>query len=125
MRGEAVLLSPGEAFPARSGNKNTMKNPIASPVCFTNEVQLSLKTLYRLRELHDFARTNKRRFARLSEREVEILTLVCQGLTNEEIAEKLFRSVHTIRTHRNNIWRQLEIKSVVEAVKWGQAFDLV
>lgn len=101
-----------------------MKNP-EQPICFSDGLQVSLSSLKRIHELQTFAGENRRKFARLSEREVEILTLVCQGLTNDEIAEKLFRSVHTIRTHRNNIWRQLEIKSVVEAVKWGQAFDLV
>jgi len=101
-----------------------MKNA-QSPVCFSGDLQVSLKSLNRIRNLQKFARENKRRFGSLSEREVEILTLVCQGLTNEEIARQLFRSVNTVRTHRNNIWRQLGIKSVVEAVLWGQAFDLV
>ena len=64
-------------------------------------------------------------FAKLSPREVEVLTLVCQGNTNDEIGQKLFRATNTIRTHRNNIWRTLGIRSVVEAVWWGESFDLV
>lgn len=102
-----------------------MKNPPAPPVCFSDQVRLSLQTLARIRELHAFARENRHRFERLTDREREILRLVCEGCTNEEIARRLFRSVHTVRTHRNNIWRQLGIRSVVEAVRWGQAFDLV
>lgn len=102
-----------------------MQNPPNAPVCFSEEVQLSLKTLHRLRELREFARENHRQFESLSVREREILTLVCQGKTNEQIARQLFRSVNTVRTHRNNIWRALGIRSVVEAVRWGQAFDLV
>lgn len=105
--------------------KHTMKNPDHNLACFSDNVQLSLKSLNRLRCLQDFAQRNRPLFKKLSEREREVLTLVCSGLTNEEIAAKLFRSVHTIRTHRNNIWRQLGIKSLVEAVRWGQAFDLV
>lgn len=100
-------------------------NDSTTSVCFSKDLQVSLKCLERLRRSQAFARANKRRFASLSAREREILTLVCQGLSNEQIAAQLFRSVHTIRTHRNNIWRQLEIKSVVEAVRWAQAFDLV
>lgn len=47
----------------------------------------------------------------LSAREQEIVTLVVRGLTNKEIASKLFLSVHTVLTHRRNIARKLEIHS--------------
>lgn len=102
-----------------------MNTPETPSVCFSENVEISLRSLARMRELQAFARENRRRFATLSPREREVLGLICTGLNNEEIAARLFRSVNTIRTHRNNIWRQLEIRSVVEAVRWGQAFDLV
>lgn len=47
----------------------------------------------------------------LSSREKEIVGLVVRGLTNKEIAEKLYLSVHTVLTHRRNIARKLEIHS--------------
>lgn len=47
----------------------------------------------------------------LSQREKEIIALVVKGLTNKEIAEKLYLSVHTVITHRRNIARKLEIHS--------------
>ncbi len=40
----------------------------------------------------------------LTQREVEILSLIAQGLTNGEIAERLFLSNHTIKTHINRIF---------------------
>lgn len=48
----------------------------------------------------------------LSQREKEILSHVVRGMTNKEIADKLFLSVHTVITHRRNISRKLEIHSV-------------
>ncbi|MCF8229296.1 MAG: response regulator transcription factor [Bacteroidales bacterium] len=48
----------------------------------------------------------------LSKREIEILRLVARGLTNSEIAEKLFISTHTVISHRKNISHKLGIKSV-------------
>jgi len=48
----------------------------------------------------------------LSGREIDILRLVALGLTNNEISEKLFISVHTAMTHRKNITRKLGIKTV-------------
>jgi DNA-binding NarL/FixJ family response regulator len=48
----------------------------------------------------------------ISEREISILKLVALGKTNNEIAEKLFISAHTVMTHRKNITRKLGIKTV-------------
>lgn len=47
----------------------------------------------------------------LSSREKEVLVLVVKGMTNKEIAQKLFLSTHTVITHRRNIARKLEIHS--------------
>ena len=47
----------------------------------------------------------------LTLREKEIISLVVRGLTNQEIADKLFISIHTVITHRRNIARKLEIHS--------------
>lgn len=47
----------------------------------------------------------------LSQREKEIISLVVKGMTNQEIADKLFLSIHTVITHRRNIARKLEIHS--------------
>ena len=47
----------------------------------------------------------------LSLREKEIVICVVKGMTNKEIAEKLFLSIHTVITHRRNISRKLQIHS--------------
>ncbi|MCP9612638.1 response regulator transcription factor [Coprobacter tertius] len=47
----------------------------------------------------------------LSPREKEIVAAVARGLTNKEIAEKLYLSAHTVITHRRNIARKLQIHS--------------
>lgn len=48
----------------------------------------------------------------LSEREKTIVVQVVNGLTNQEIANKLFLSIHTVTTHRKNISNKLGIKTV-------------
>lgn len=48
----------------------------------------------------------------LSQREKEIVVCVVRGLTNKEIADELFLSIHTVITHRRNISRKLQIHSV-------------
>lgn len=47
----------------------------------------------------------------LSQREKEIIVCVVKGMTNKEIAEKLYLSIHTVLTHRRNIARKLQIHS--------------
>lgn len=47
----------------------------------------------------------------LSIREKEIISFVVKGFTNQEIADKLFISVHTVNTHRRNIAKKLQIHS--------------
>ena len=101
-----------------------MKTP-KSLICFAEDIQISAKALDRLRRQQAFAAKNAATFARLSAREREVLALVAEGHTNQEIGKRLFVSVHTIRTHRQNIRRQLGIHNVVEAVWWGLCFDLV
>lgn len=47
----------------------------------------------------------------LSQREKEIIVCVVKGMTNKEIAEKLYLSIHTVVTHRRNIAKKLQIHS--------------
>ncbi|MEM6722420.1 MAG: response regulator transcription factor [Bacteroidota bacterium] len=53
----------------------------------------------------------------LSDRETEILKLLCEGQNYRSIADLLFVSPHTIRTHIKNIYRKLHVNSRAEAVK--------
>ena len=48
----------------------------------------------------------------LSDRETEVLTMVAQGYSNKQIADRLFISIHTVITHRKNITYKLGIKSI-------------
>lgn len=59
----------------------------------------------------------------LSNREIEVLTLISEGMTNVQIADKLFLSSHTVNTHRKNIMHKLRVNNtaamVMYAVKSG------
>ncbi len=48
----------------------------------------------------------------LSRREITILKMIVKGLTHQQIADKLFLSIHTVNTHRKNINKKLGIKTV-------------
>jgi two-component system NarL family response regulator len=55
----------------------------------------------------------------LSQREVEVVRLIAEGNTNRQIAEKMFLSIHTIGTHRKNIFRKLKIRNSSELVYYA------
>lgn len=55
----------------------------------------------------------------LTEREAEIFRLLADGYQVREIAEKLFISVKTVGTHRQNIMRKLQLKSMADLVKYA------
>jgi len=54
------------------------------------------------------AKINRHLLSPLSEREFEIVQLIYEGITNNQIAEKLFVSVNTVKTHLKNIYLKLD-----------------
>lgn len=61
----------------------------------------------------------------LSAREIEVLQRVGQGLSNKEISEKLFISIHTVITHRKHITAKLGIKSISGLTLYASLNNLV
>jgi DNA-binding NarL/FixJ family response regulator len=61
---------------------------------------------------------NNSKNEKLTKREKEVVQLVVDGLTNKEIADKLFISIRTVDSHKNNVMQKLKLKSSVELVKY-------
>ncbi len=61
----------------------------------------------------------------ISEREKEVLQLVALGMTNKEIAEKLYISSHTVITHRKNITSKLGIKTIAGLTVYAVIHKLI
>jgi len=61
----------------------------------------------------------KKEIDQLSARQVEILKLMGESLSNQEIAERLFISVRTVETHKNHIMQKLNLRSTVDMIKFG------
>lgn len=55
----------------------------------------------------------------LTQREIEIIRLIAEGLTNTEIGEKLFISPRTVDTHRTNIFRKINVSNAAELIRFG------
>lgn len=63
--------------------------------------------------------------ARLSDRELEVLQSMAEGLSNKEIAGKLFLSVPTVKSHIENIFRKLEVNDRTQAVVLAMKKQLI
>ena len=61
----------------------------------------------------------KKDVASLSRREVEVISMVAIGCTNEEIAEKLFISHNTVKTHIYNIFKKIDVPNRLQAALWA------
>ena len=61
----------------------------------------------------------------LTEREHQILTLVASGLSNQEIAEHIFLSRHTVETHIRHVYRKLAVSNRTKAVSKAREIGLI
>ena len=61
----------------------------------------------------------------LSKRELEILSLLAQGHSNQEIAAKLFVSLSTVKTHNQNLFEKLDVKRRIQAVEKAKRLNLI
>jgi DNA-binding CsgD family transcriptional regulator len=61
----------------------------------------------------------------LSKRELEILGLLAQGHSNQEIAAKLFISLSTVKTHVQNLFEKLDVKRRTQAVEKAKRLNLI
>src|SRR5215475_6038382 len=68
---------------------------------------------------------DKLRELAITKRELEILELIAKGLSNREIAEKLFVSENTVKTHSSRLFDKLSAKRRTQAVQIGKEFGLI
>ena len=60
----------------------------------------------------------------LSERERQVLSLICDGLSNREIAERLVVTLHTVKKHSSNIYGKLGVTSRTQAAARARELGL-
>jgi len=61
----------------------------------------------------------------LSTRELDVLQLMALGLSNQEISERLFVSLNTIKTHSSKIFEKMEVKRRTQAVEMAQRLGII
>ena len=61
----------------------------------------------------------------ISKREWEVLSLMSQGLSNQEIANQLYLSLNTVKTHGSNLFLKLDVKRRTQAIEKGKRMGLI
>ncbi|MFD1257057.1 response regulator transcription factor [Mucilaginibacter terrae] len=61
----------------------------------------------------------------MSRRELEVLQLMAGGLSNQEIAERLFVSLNTVKTHSARVFEKMEVKRRTQAVEKAKRMSLI
>ncbi len=61
----------------------------------------------------------------ISKRELDVLSLMAAGLSNEEIASKLFVSLNTVKTHSSNLFVKLDVKRRTQAVEKAKRLSII
>ena len=81
--------------------------------------------LQRLMDEQEFVRKNQKAFRSLTDRELEVFTLLAEGNNNPKIADKLLISRYTVEDHRRNVNKKLGNKNFNQIYKFAQCFDLI
>ncbi|OCX52539.1 helix-turn-helix transcriptional regulator [Mucilaginibacter sp. PPCGB 2223] len=61
----------------------------------------------------------------LSRRELEVLRLMAEGLSNQEISDRLFVSLNTIKTHSQKVFEKMEVKRRTQAIEMAKRLGII
>ncbi|PYF74377.1 helix-turn-helix domain-containing protein [Pedobacter nutrimenti] len=114
-----TLLMPDLSFKTDSNNPD--RSQIRIDVN-SEEIHQYLFLLNRMLKSRSFGIQHVSKFMMLSVREKEILNMILNGLTNEKIAQLLYITYETVKTHRKNIFRKLECRNLRELMQYNILF---
>ena len=120
--GDAADERPINCFYCVNGGGNSRPQEARRSITQYGSRGTSLARHGRIRSMEE---PIQERSAELSDREVEILRLVAEGLSNKEIAGRLFLSVNTVKVHLRNVFAKINVQSRTEATVYAIQQGLV
>ena len=120
-----MIEAGAKGFVLKSSGVNQLSEAILEimkgNVYFSQELLLNII----LKEEQQPAISNALQYFDISEREMDVLKLICRGFTNKEIAEKLFISVKTVEGHKSKLMLKTETSNAVSLVLFAIRNQLV
>lgn len=121
-----LLLFQISRYALISGNLNIeIIIAIIAVVFFFVGVYLNKKSLHKLTQKSTEINHNKIEELEISKREYEVLQSISEGLSNKEIADKLFLSESTIKTHVSNLLVKLNAKRRTQALQIAKDLNIL
>jgi FixJ family two-component response regulator len=100
----------------KSGAAEFLEKPVDDEALL-EALQNGVRAHVRSRQRQRAGQDARERYAKLSEREREVLGLIIEGLTNKEIGRALALSPRTVETHRANLFAKLEAQSLAQLIR--------
>ena len=89
----------------------------------SSDIDNTIRLFKTIIEQNNFMKKNIEKYSSLTPREKETFKFIIKGHTNEQISDIMNISQHTTRTHRNRIWKKLEIKNFRDCLKYECFFN--
>lgn len=115
----AVIENGAEGYLLKNSDKTEIEEAIKT-VC-----NGSFYLNHEVNSIYQAAKQRKNSLPNLTKREKQILLLITNGFTNNQIAEKLFVSIDTVDTHRKNLHTKLNVKNTAQLIKAAVENDLM
>lgn len=122
---QKVVEAGADGYLLKNTNQNELINAIKK-ICsgekvFSSDVTMILLSKSGVTETNE----DKELVESLTEREIEILKLISEGLSNKEIGDQLFISHRTVDTHRTNLMKKLNVHNIAGLIRFALKNKLV
>ncbi len=109
-----MIEAGAKGFVLKKGNKSELRQAVTEVFNGGNYFSQEILQTLACRSLRRPHGDNQ-----LTGRELEVLDLVCKGLTSQEIADKLFISAKTVEGHRTNIFQKANVRNTAALILWA------
>lgn len=115
-----------KGYVVKSESGNELEYAIKSVLSGNNYFsRLAQEAIFKKYTNNVIQKSQHKNAVQLTRREVEIVILISEGLTSQQMADKLFISPRTVETHRANLMKKVGVRNVVELVKKAVALKLI
>ncbi|MGM0943554.1 MAG: response regulator [Bacteroidota bacterium] len=120
---QEIILADAEGYVLKENTSeeliNAVNRVLDDGIYYSDQIVAKLRSSFQVQnKKHEILLS-------LTEREVDVLQLIIQEFTTQEIAEKLFISRHTVESHKKNLFKKTEQSSLVGLVKFSIAHQLI
>lgn len=105
--------------------KDAIRNVANGSFSFSSEVMEVIVGGYKASSSNGDSNKTEHSSSQLTEREIELIKLIGEELTMKEIADKIYLSEHTVKTHRKNIMAKLDVKNTAGMIKKAFILGLI